>query len=125
MSTAAAIKTKRPAAQVAYARKAADLKLSNAKKGRDDPWSKLSDGPTPPLTITVKEAARLSGLSRTTVWKHISSGRLHSTSLGRTRLIHFASLEALVFAREEVQPRDSIHSVIGEKRAQACHRGLR
>jgi excisionase family DNA binding protein len=119
MTGAAAISTRRPSAQVTYARKAAGLKISNAGQSHEDPWSRLSDAPTPPLTITVKEAARLSGLSRTTVWKHISSGQLRSSSVGRTRLIHFASLEALVFAREAHQ------SPIGKNGAQVRRRGLR
>ena len=90
--------TKRPAAQVAWAQKAAELKTPNAKSSHD-PWSRFSDALTPPLTITVKQAARLSGLSKTTIWKHISSGLLRSTSVGRSRLVHFSSLENLVFGR--------------------------
>jgi len=96
--------TKRPAAQVACAQKAAELKMAKFAPSHNDLWSRFSDAPTPPLTVTVKEAARLSGLSRTTVWKHISSGLLRSTSVGRSRLVHFASLEALVFVRQEAQP---------------------
>ena len=59
--------TKRAAAQVACAQKAAELKISNSEPSHDDPWSRFSDAPTPLLTVTIKEAARLSGLSRTTV----------------------------------------------------------
>ena len=42
--------TKRPAAQVEYAKKAAELKGSNAEPSYDS-WSKFSDAPTPPLTV--------------------------------------------------------------------------
>ena len=97
--------TKRPAAQVAWAQKAAELKTSNAVSSHD-PWSRFCDAPTPPLTITVKQAARLTGLSKTTIWKYISSGLLRSTSVGRSRLIHFSSLESLVFGRTS-EPKQS------------------
>jgi excisionase family DNA binding protein len=117
--------TRRPAAQVACAQKAAEFKISNAEPNHDDPWSRFSDAPTPPLTVTVKEAARLSGLSRTTVWKHISSGLLRSTSLGRSRLVHFASLQALVLAREEAQPQQRVFRPIREDGPQARRRELR
>jgi excisionase family DNA binding protein len=90
---------KRPVAQAEYPKKAAELKGWN-KEPSHDPWSRFSDAPTPPLTVSVKEAARLSGLSKTTVWKHISTGVLRSTSVGRNRLVHFASLEQLVLGRE-------------------------
>src|ERR1700735_4804912 len=114
MTAPAAPTTKRPAAQVEFSRKAAKLKISNAEPNQYDPWSRFSDAPTPPLTVTIKEAARLSGLSRTTVWKHISSGLLRSTSVGRSRLVHFASLQALVLSREEAQPQPRVYRPIRE-----------
>jgi excisionase family DNA binding protein len=117
--------TKRPAAQVACAQKAAELKISKAEPNHDDAWSRFSRAPTPPLTVTVKEAARLSGLSRTTVWKHISSGLLRSTSVGRSRLVHFASLQALVLAREELQPQQLVYRPTRENNRQARRRELR
>jgi excisionase family DNA binding protein len=106
--------TKRPAAQVACVQKAAELKTSNAEPGHDDPWSRFSDTPTPPLTVTVKEAARLSGLSKTTIWKQISSGLLRSTSIGCSRLIHFSSLEQLVLGREEPKPAHQVYRPLRE-----------
>jgi excisionase family DNA binding protein len=117
--------TKRPAAQVECAQKAAELKISDAEPNHDDAWSRFSHAPTPPLTVTVKEAARLSGLSRTTVWKHISSGLLRSTSVGRSRLVHFASLQALVLGREEVQPHPRVYRPTRENGPQARRRELR
>jgi excisionase family DNA binding protein len=105
--------TKRPAAQVAWAQRAAELKAPNAESSHD-PWSRFSDAPTPPLTVSVKEAARLSGLSKTTVWKHISSGLLRSTSVGRNRLVHFASLEQLVLGREEPNPAHRVYCALRE-----------
>jgi excisionase family DNA binding protein len=103
MTDPAAPTTKRPAAQAEYAKKAADLKDSNAEPSYD-PWSRVSDASMRPLTVSVKEAARLSGLSKTTIWKCISSGLLRSTSVGRNRLVHFSSLEALVLGRT-LEPR--------------------
>ena len=106
MTDLAAPTTKRPAAQVEYAKKAAELKGSNAEPSCDS-WSRFFDAPTPPLTVSVKEAARLSGLSKTTIWKCISSGLLRSTSVGRNRLVHFSSLETPCSRREpEPKSRD-------------------
>jgi excisionase family DNA binding protein len=53
-----------------------------------------------PLTVNVREAVRLSGLSRSSIWKLIHSGVLNSVMVGpRRRLIIFASLEALLRAK--------------------------
>jgi hypothetical protein len=63
--------------------------------------------PRRPLTVSVAEAVRLSGLSRSTIWKHMKAGVLHSTSVGRKRLVSFASLEAMILGRKEVRaPRE-------------------
>jgi excisionase family DNA binding protein len=62
-----------------------------------------------PLTVTVKEAVRLTGLARSTILKHLKAGTLHSTSVGRKRLVSFASLEAMVLGSEKVsRPRVDI-----------------
>jgi excisionase family DNA binding protein len=52
-----------------------------------------------PLTVNVRQASRLSGLGRSTLWKMIRSGVLNSVMVGHRRLIVFASLEALLLGR--------------------------
>jgi excisionase family DNA binding protein len=44
-----------------------------------------------PLTITIKTAQELSGLSRATVNRLMWSGKLRSTTVGSRRLIDYAS----------------------------------
>ena len=53
-----------------------------------------------PLTLTVKEAKRISGLGHTTVYKLIGEGKLHTTKVGTRTLISFASLKELLEAGE-------------------------
>lgn len=48
-----------------------------------------------PITVTVPEALRLSGLGRTKVYELIGNGTLKTVQIGRRRLVVFASLEAL------------------------------
>jgi excisionase family DNA binding protein len=49
----------------------------------------------PPILITVPEACRLLGLSRSTVWSLIGSGRITAARIGRRTLPHYKSIEAL------------------------------
>ena len=50
----------------------------------------------PPLTITVKSAAELSGLSRITINRMMWAGKLRSSKVGSRRLIEYRSfVEAL------------------------------
>lgn len=49
-----------------------------------------------PLSLTVREACRVSGLGRTALYELLKNGRLASTTLGRRRLISYASLRTLV-----------------------------
>jgi excisionase family DNA binding protein len=49
-----------------------------------------------PLTITVKQARRISGLGNTTLYALTKAGKISSVQIGRRRLIVFKSLEALV-----------------------------
>ncbi|WP_084673658.1 helix-turn-helix domain-containing protein [Sphingomonas sp. MM-1] len=46
----------------------------------------------PLLGYSIKEACRVSSLGRTTIYSHISSGRLKVTRLGRRTIISAASL---------------------------------
>jgi excisionase family DNA binding protein len=54
----------------------------------------LSD--VPPLLLTVKEAARVLRVGRTTVFGLIRSGRLSSVQIGSARRISLRSLESFV-----------------------------
>ena len=55
--------------------------------------------PFAPLTVPVKRAAELVGLGKSTVWKLIASGELETVSIGKKRLVIFASLESLIERR--------------------------
>jgi hypothetical protein len=57
-----------------------------------------------PLTVTVREAERLSGLGKVSLYKLMNNGVLMSRMIGRRRLIEYSSLEALLIGRtpEEV-----------------------
>lgn len=48
-----------------------------------------------PITITINEALRVSGLGRTKLYELIGSGTLKTITVGRRRLVVYASLEAL------------------------------
>ncbi len=52
--------------------------------------------PLKPITVSIKTACELSGLSRSTIWKLVADGTLESISVGRKRLILFESLETLL-----------------------------
>ena len=48
-----------------------------------------------PLAVSVKTACKLVGVGRTTMWALIKSGRVRTVSIGRRRLVIYASLETL------------------------------
>jgi hypothetical protein len=55
---------------------------------------KAGDGASPcgpPLTITIKRAQELSGLSRATINRLMWAGKLRSSTVGSRRLIEYAS----------------------------------
>ena len=57
---------------------------------------------TTPLTITIRRAQELSGLSRITINRMIWSGKLRSSTVGSRRLIEYRSfVEALGLAQPE------------------------
>jgi excisionase family DNA binding protein len=58
-------------------------------------------GKAPVIGVTVAEACRVTGLSRSTVWKLISQKVLESTSVGRTRIVLYRSLQDLLEGRKE------------------------
>jgi excisionase family DNA binding protein len=49
-----------------------------------------------PLAVTVKIACGLLGVGNTTMWGLIKAGRVKTVSIGRRRLVIYASLEALI-----------------------------
>jgi excisionase family DNA binding protein len=52
--------------------------------------------PLAPLTVSVREACRLSGLGRTKIYELISDGRLTPVKIDRRTLIPFDDLAKLV-----------------------------
>jgi excisionase family DNA binding protein len=50
----------------------------------------------PPLSLTVGEASRISGLGRSSLYRLIRSGKLRSVLIGDRRLISYASLQQLL-----------------------------
>jgi excisionase family DNA binding protein len=59
--------------------------------------------PQPSITVTVPEALRLSGLGRTKLYELIADGTLASTTVGRRRLVSYASLKALLDGKGTVE----------------------
>lgn len=51
-----------------------------------------------PFTMSISEAARALGLSRTTVYLLISQQRLETLKIGRRRLVKVASIQQLLEA---------------------------
>jgi hypothetical protein len=49
-----------------------------------------------PLTVTLLDARRISGLGPTTLWKLLKEGRLEAVHIGRRTLITLRSLEKLL-----------------------------
>jgi excisionase family DNA binding protein len=49
-----------------------------------------------PVTITIPDALRLSGLGRTKLYDLLTKGEIQSVRVGARRLIVFASLKALL-----------------------------
>jgi excisionase family DNA binding protein len=49
-----------------------------------------------PITVTIAEARRLSGLSNTTVYKLIGEGRLRTVKVGTRTLVVYATLRTLL-----------------------------
>jgi hypothetical protein len=73
---------------------------------------------TKPLTITVPEACRLSGLGATTLWQFIRDGRVEIVRIARIKrtLIIYDSLVRLLTPTHESQPTQ------GKRRTHPAHR---
>jgi excisionase family DNA binding protein len=59
-----------------------------------------------PLSVTVRQACAVTGLSRSMIYNLIGDGKLHSFKVGRRRLITYASLRGLL----EAAPRNRMES---------------
>jgi excisionase family DNA binding protein len=57
--------------------------------------------PEPPLTLSVREAVRVTGLGKTTLFKLIDTGKLRRVKVGKRTLIPFTDLKKLVAAESE------------------------
>ena len=49
-----------------------------------------------PVSVTIEEAKRLTGLGRTTLYALMAEGKLKTTTIGRRRLVLYSSIEKLV-----------------------------
>jgi excisionase family DNA binding protein len=49
-----------------------------------------------PLSITIAETLRLSGLGRSTIYECLKDGRLQAVHVGRRTLVTYASLKRLL-----------------------------
>lgn len=49
-----------------------------------------------PITVSVKEAMRLSGLSKATIFKKLAGGPLKRVKVGSSTLVTYASLKAML-----------------------------
>ena len=56
-----------------------------------------------PLTVTIPDAVRLSGLSRSELYRQLSAGHIHARKSGSRTLILWASLKAHVEALPEAE----------------------
>jgi excisionase family DNA binding protein len=71
--------------------------LDTMKKDQPKPMKK--DQPKlDPLSVTIRQACALTGLSHVTIYKLIGEGKLHSVKIGRRRLITYATLRGLLEA---------------------------
>jgi excisionase family DNA binding protein len=68
------------------------------KAGADTSGSLVHPGSPrgPPLTITIRRAQELSGLSRPTINRAIWSGKLRTTHVGSRHLIYFDSFQEML-----------------------------
>ena len=55
-----------------------------------------------PLTVTINEAVRLVGISRSRMYELINAGDVSTVKLGGRRLVHLDSLQRLVGVKPKV-----------------------
>ncbi|MBL6079702.1 helix-turn-helix domain-containing protein [Belnapia sp. T18] len=63
-----------------------------------EPHQRQPSSLQPPLTHTLNNAAHITGLSRSTLYRHAHAGRLRLVRVGGRTLVDAASLRALVGA---------------------------
>ena len=51
-----------------------------------------------PITVTIAETRKISGLGTTTIYELIKQNKLKATLVGRRRLVDYASLKSLLTA---------------------------
>jgi predicted DNA-binding transcriptional regulator AlpA len=73
--------------------KAGTLASPGAPRGPPEP---VDQARRPPITITIKTAMELSGLSRPTINRRIWSGELKTTHVGSRHLIFFDSFQKML-----------------------------
>ena len=49
-----------------------------------------------PLALPIEDACAVTGLGKTKIYELIAEGKLKAVSVGRRRLVHFSSIEALL-----------------------------
>jgi excisionase family DNA binding protein len=59
--------------------------------------------PAPPLTLTVQDALRVTGIGRTTLYKLIDTGQVRRVKVGKRTLIPFDDLQKLVTPEARVR----------------------
>ncbi len=52
--------------------------------------------PSKPITVTIEDTSRITGLGITKIYELISQGRLKSVAIGRRRLVVYSSIEELL-----------------------------
>ena len=52
--------------------------------------------PPIPITKTIADTCRITGLGRTKIYDLVAKGKLKATTVGRRRLVFYASIEALL-----------------------------
>lgn len=63
--------------------------------------------PTTPLSVRISAAVRLTGISRSTLYKHIAAGEIETAKVGASTLVMFESLRAFVERRRSpTTPKD-------------------
>lgn len=56
----------------------------------------LTNSPSKPLAVSVKEMCRLLDIGNTKAWELIGSGRVESFAIGRKRLVVYSTIEKLL-----------------------------
>jgi excisionase family DNA binding protein len=60
------------------------------------PATTAQRGPATPLSYTLNDAAHITSLSRSTLYRHAAAGRLRLVKVGGRTLVNAASLRALI-----------------------------